>query len=185
MEKGPTGGAVLEMSKASQDLIATLCDRFPAAFSLKRPLPLKVGVGNEIAKMLDINPRAVGLALGFYCNRSAYLSVCKEGATRVDLDGNPAGSITEAEATHTKKRIGEIRAVWRAKREARLVQVREVEAKHRERLTQPGAEYKPQQRQKALADPNSPSKRRQQATVTRTKPTVVVTIRRSRLSLRP
>ena len=174
----------MEMSKASQDLIATLCDRFPAAFSLKRPLPLKVGVGNEIAKMLGVNPRAVGLALGFYCNRSAYLSVCKEGATRVDLDGNPAGSITEAEATHTKRRIGEIRAVWRAKREARLVQVREVEAKHRERLT-PGAEYKPQQRQKALADPNSPSKRRQQATVTRTKPTVVVTVRRSRLSLHP
>jgi ProP effector len=79
------------MSKASQDLIATLCDRFPAAFSLKRPQPLKVGIGNEIAKTLDINPRAVGLALGFYCNRSAYLSACKEGATRLDLDGNPAG----------------------------------------------------------------------------------------------
>ena len=82
----------MEMSKASQDLIATLCDRLPAAFSLKRPLPLKVGVGNEIAKMLGVNPRAVGLALGFYCNRSAYLSACKEGATRVDLDGNPAGT---------------------------------------------------------------------------------------------
>jgi ProP effector len=86
------------MSKASQDLIATLCDRFPAAFSLKRPQPLKVGIGNDIAKMLYINPRAVGLALGFYCNRSAYLSACKEGATRVDLDGNPAGTVTERDA---------------------------------------------------------------------------------------
>jgi sRNA-binding protein len=48
------------MSKASQDLIATLCDRFPAAFSLKRPQPLKVGVGNEIAKTLDITANRKG-----------------------------------------------------------------------------------------------------------------------------
>jgi sRNA-binding protein len=89
------------MSKASQDLIATLCDRFPAAFSLKSPQPLKIGIGNEIAKMLDINPRAVGLALGFYCNRSAYLSAFKEGATRVDLDGGlPGGRNRKAQREH-------------------------------------------------------------------------------------
>ena len=118
--KGPAGGAVLEMSKASQDLIATLCDRFPAAFSLKRPQPLKVGIGKEIGKMLDINPRAVGLALGFYCNRSAYLSACKEGATRVDLDGNPAGTVIERDAAHAEKLLEERWAIWGTKRGARL-----------------------------------------------------------------
>ena len=101
--KGPEAEPSWKMSKTSQDLIATLCDRFPAAFSLKSPQPLKVGIGNEIAKTLDINPRAVGLALGFYCNRSAYLSACKEGATRLDLDGNPAVTVTERDAAHADR----------------------------------------------------------------------------------
>jgi ProP effector len=173
------------MSKASQDLIATLCDRFPAAFSLKRPQPLKVGIVNEIAKMLEINPRAVGLALGFYCNRSAYLSACKEGATRVDLGGNPAGTVTEAEATHAEMRFGEIRAVWRAKCEARLVHARELEAEDRRRLLQAEAEHNAPQRRQVEAANNDLCRKPRGATVTRTKPTVVVRVSRPRLSLRP
>ena len=111
---------------------------FPQRSQLKRPQPLKVGVGNEIAKMLDINPRAVGLALGFYCNRSAYLLACKEGATRVDLDGNPAGTVLERDAVHAETLLEE----RRAKRGARLA--RQEEAKRREGLKQAEAEHKAQ-----------------------------------------
>jgi len=156
------------MSKASQDLIATLCDRFPAAFSLKRPQPLKVGVGNEIAQMLDINPRAVGLALGFYCNRSAYLSACKEGATRVDLDGNPAGTVIERDAAHAEK----------------LLEARQVEAKRREGLMQAEAEHKAQQLRPEEVAPHALRRPPREATVTRTKSPVVVRVSRPRLSLR-
>jgi sRNA-binding protein len=138
------------MSKTLQDLVATLRDRFPAAFSLKRAQPLKVGIGNEIAKRLDVNPRAVGLALGFYCNRSAYLSACKEGATRVDLDGNPAGTVIERDAAHAEKLLEERWAIWRTKREARLAP--QVEAKGREGLMQARAEHEaPQLRQAEFA----------------------------------
>ena len=182
--KGPAGGAVLEMSKASQDLIATLCDRFPAAFSLKRPQPLKVGVGNEIAKMLGINPRTVGLALGFYCNRSAYLSACKEGATRVDLDGNSAGTVIERDAAHAAKLLEERRAIWRAKREARRAHAREVEAKPPDGLMQARAEHEAQQLRQAEFARNSLRRQPREATVTRTKPPVVVRVSRPRLSLR-
>ena len=180
--KGPAGGAVLEMSKASQDLIATLCDRFPAAFSLKRPQPLKVGVGNEIAKMLDINPRAVGLALGFYCNRSAYLLACKKGATRVDLDGNSAGTVTERDATHAEKLLEERWAIWRTKRGATLAP--QVEAKRREGLMQARAEHEAQQLRRAEFARNALRRPPREATVTRTKPPVVVRVSRPRLSLR-
>jgi ProP effector len=170
------------MSKTSQDLIATLCDRFPAVFSLKRPQPLKVGVGNEIAKRLYINPRAVGLALGFYCNRSAYLSACKEGATRVDLDGNQAGTVTERDAAHAEKLLEERWAIWRAKREARLAP--QAEAKRREGLMQAEAEHKAQQLRPAEVARNALRRQPSEATVTRTKPPVVVRVSRPRLSLR-
>ena len=172
------------MSKASQDLIATLCDRFPAAFSLKRPQPLKVGVGNEIAKMLGINPRTVGLALGFYCNRSAHLSACKEGATRVDLDGNSAGTVIERDAAHAAKLLEERRAIWRAKREARPAHAREAEAKPPDRLMQARAEHEAQQLRQAEFARNSLRRQPREATVTRTKPPVVVRVSRPRLSLR-
>ena len=174
----------MEMSKASQDLIATLCDRFPAAFSLKRPQPLKVGVGNEIAKMLDINPRAVGLALGFYCNRSAYLLACKEGATRVDLDGNPAGTVTERDAAHAEKLLEERRAIWRAKREARPALARQLAAKRPDGLMQARAEHEAQQLRQAEVARNALRRQPREATVTRTKPPVVVRVSRPRLSLR-
>ena len=147
------------MSKASQDLIATLCDRFPAAFSLQRPQPLKVGIGNEIAKMLDINPRAVGLALGLYCNRSAYLSA------------------------HAEKLLEE-RAMWRAKREARPAHAREVEAKPPGRLMQARAEHEAQQLRQAEVARNALRRQPREVTVTRTKPPVVVRVSRPRLSLR-
>ena len=172
----------MEMSKTSQDLIATLCDRFPAVFSLKRPQPLKVGVGNEIAKRLYINPRAVGLALGFYCNRSAYLSACKEAATRVDLDGNPAGSVTERDAAHAEKLLEERWAIWRTKRGA--TPAPQVEAKRREGLMQAEAEHKAQQLRPAEVAPNALRRPPREATVTRTKPPVVVRVSRPRLSLR-
>jgi ProP effector len=172
------------MSKASQDLIATLGDRFPAAFSFRRPQPLKVGIGNEIAKMLDINPRAVGLALGFYCNRSAYLSACKEGATRVDLGGNPAGTVIERDATHAEKLLEERWAIWRTKRGATLAHARQLEAERREGLMQAEAEHKAQQLRQAEVARNALRRQPREATVTRTKPPVVVRVSRSRLSLR-
>jgi len=172
----------LEMSKASQDLIATLCDRFPAAFSLKSPQPLKIGIGNEIAKMLDINPRAVGLALGFYCNRSAYLSACKEGATRVDLDGNPAGTVIERDAAHAEKLLEERWAIWRTKRGATLAP--QVEAKRREGVMQAGGEHEAQQLRQAEVARNALRRQPREATVPRTKPPVVVRVSRPRLSLR-
>ena len=174
----------MEMSKASQDLIATLCDRFPAAFSLKSPQPLKIGIGNEIAKMLDINPRAVGLALGFYCNRSAYLLACKKGATRVDLDGNSAGAVTERDAAHAEQLLEERRAIWGAKRETRPAHAREVEAKPPDGLMQPRAEHEAQQLRRAEFARNALRRPPREATVTRTKPPVVVRVSRPRLSLR-
>ena len=172
------------MSSAHKGLIAKLIDQFPSAFSTN-PQPLKIGIGNDIAKALDIDPRSVALALGYYCNLSAYLSACRKGATRVDLDGNPAGTVTEAEATHAEKRLGEIGAVWRSKREARLAHARELEAKDQQRPIQAEAEHKTPRRRQAEAAHSGLRREPRKTTVTRTKPTVVVRLGRPRSFLRP
>ena len=144
---------------------------------------MKVGIGNDIAKMLYINPRAVGLALGFYCNRSAYLSACKEGATRVDLDGNPAGTVIERDAAHAEKLLEERSAIWRAKREARPAHARRLEAKRPDGLMQARAEHEAQQLRQAEVARNAVRRPPREATVTRTKPPVVVRVSRPRLFL--
>ena len=167
------------MSSAHKGLIAKLIDQFPSAFSMN-PQPLKIGIGNDIAKALDIDPRSVALALGYYCNLSAYLSACRKGATRVDLDGNPAGTVTERDATHAEKLLEERWAIWRTKRGATLAP--QVEAKRREGVMQAGGEHEAQQLRQAEVARNALLRQPWEATVTRTKPPVVVRISRPRLS---
>jgi ProP effector len=170
------------MSRASQDLIATLVERFPAAFIRVKPKPLKVGIRNDIAKLLDVNPQAIGVALGYYCKRAAYLLACEEGAIRVGLDGEPAGIVTAIEAIHAEKVFNERKANWRAKDEARLAHALQVDADRREELMHAELGHKAQQRGQARDGLHK--RRPQEATVTRTKPTIV-TVTRPRLSLRP
>jgi sRNA-binding protein len=146
------------------------------------PKPLKVGIRNDIANFLDVNPRTIGYALGHYCGRAAYLLACTEGAIRVGLDGKPAGIVSAADAAHAEKILNERKANRRAKDEARLEHARQVEAKRLEKLVQSEVGHKAQQRGPARNDLHK-RKRPQEATVTRTKPTIVVTATRPRLSL--
>jgi ProP effector len=174
------------MSRDSQDLIATLVEGFPTAFMRVEPKPLKVGIRNDIAKLLDVNPRALRVALGHYCRRAAYLLACKEGTIRVGLDGEPAGIITATEAVHADKVLNERKADWRRKDEATLEHARQVKAKPREKLTPAEVEHDAARRGRSEAARNSSYKRKRsrEAMVTRTKPTIVVTVTRPRLSLR-
>ena len=90
------------------DTLATLAERFPAAFALHRPLKVSIH--------LDLRERAAAItnaeiaeALKFHCGALAYLLALTEGATRLDLDGSPAGQVTADEAAHAKATIAAIR----------------------------------------------------------------------------
>ena len=68
---------------------------------------------------LDIHhdsPRALGevehlnAALAYYRATSAYLKAQKVGAKRVDLEGNEAGGVSEAQALNAQKAMAGIHA---------------------------------------------------------------------------
>jgi ProP effector len=169
------------MSHRYRRLIPILCERFPAAFSMKQPPPLKVGiVGNITTNLPDINARHLESAMAAYCNRPPYLRALTEGAPRVDLDGNPAGTVTASEATHATKILAERLVAFCAKREARKARERELEAKRLMKRQQAEAEEWRQEAQAARADI-----RKQPMQATATRPVVVVKINRPRFSLRP
>jgi sRNA-binding protein len=100
-------------------VIALLAETFPRCFSVyegrRRPLKLKIHLDIQAALDGAITPAELHKALGVYCSNRAYLEHTLTGAWRLDLDGNPAGTVTAAEEAHAKATLAGIRA----KKEAR------------------------------------------------------------------
>jgi ProP effector len=83
--------------------LALLAERWPRCFVIfeQRRRPLKIGIHTDILAALDgaVTPAKLGHALRAYVHNSVYRSRLIAGATRVDLDGEPAGVVTKKEAT--------------------------------------------------------------------------------------
>ena len=101
-----------EKLKNSKELIAYLCERFPTCFILDgEAKPLKIGIFQDLAERLAEDPKVsktlLRSALRQYTSSWRYLHGVKAGATRVDLDGNEAGILTEEHVTHAKQALKE------------------------------------------------------------------------------
>jgi ProP effector len=87
-------------------VLELLCETFPRAFSLYegRRKPLKIGVHNDVIAALDgaVTWRELRNALRVYVNNERYLCALRAGTPRIDLNGEPAGVVTEGEAQHAK-----------------------------------------------------------------------------------
>jgi sRNA-binding protein len=86
-------------------IIGSLAERFPKCFAIceSRRKPLKVGIRDDIfAAIGDVfNKSDVFAALGYYASNPAYRKKLRAGATRFDLNGNPAGVVTAEQAAGT------------------------------------------------------------------------------------
>jgi ProP effector len=94
-------------NKNAETTIAELVLVFPAAFT-RDPAsvrPLEVGIKDDVYARCDTSHRGITAALRSYCNSVDYLKASTQGAVRVDLVGQPAGIVTEAEARHAMKAL--------------------------------------------------------------------------------
>jgi ProP effector len=82
--------------------IAELVVAFPAAFTLDPTLvrPVKLGIKDGLYAQSAISHRRITAALRSHCNGVHYLRASTEGAVRIDLTGEPAGTVTATEARH-------------------------------------------------------------------------------------
>jgi ProP effector len=99
--EGTTNVMVLQQNESAAQAVQTiaiLAERFPAAFIVyaRRRKPLKLGIFDDLlaATAGSIPPDALKAALQRYTRHFGYLP----GATRIDLDGKPAGTVTAEEA---------------------------------------------------------------------------------------
>ena len=94
--------------------LARLAEWFPQTFVLEKHLPhrpLKVGIAADIlARCPVLTRRELGPVLGVYAKRVMYLQSLVAGAIRIDLDGNPAGEVSAADAEHAAATLAEILA---------------------------------------------------------------------------
>ena len=97
----------------AETAIAELVVAFPAAFTLDPTLvrPLKLGIKDDIYAQSAISRRHIKAALRSYCNSVHYLGASTEGAMRIDLTGEPAGTVTATEARHATERLAALAKV--------------------------------------------------------------------------
>lgn len=85
---------------------------FPQCFKdIKETQPLKIGIKQDLVKRLStLNDIVVGdkacmvNSLAYYVNSPAYHKSVVSGATRIDLDGAAAGTVTAEEANYSLER---------------------------------------------------------------------------------
>ncbi len=85
---------------------------FPQCFKeIKEIQPLKVGIKQDLVKRLStLNDIVVGdkacmvNSLAYYVNSPSYHKSVVPGATRVDLDGNSVGVVSQEEANYSLER---------------------------------------------------------------------------------
>ena len=68
--------------------------------------PLKIGIHNDIiARHPELQPGLIASALRTYTRSVGYLEMLKAGAARIDLEGNPVGTVTTADEADAKRKI--------------------------------------------------------------------------------
>ncbi len=89
-----------------------LAELYPTCFDWETPRPLKIDIHRDL--MAAGHDRiAVKRALGRYCKVDRYRRALQTDAPRLDLQGQPAGAVTEREAAHARSLV-EARATTRA-----------------------------------------------------------------------
>ena len=85
--------------------IPQLAELYPSCFRQPRQ-PLKIGIHNDIvARHPELRPGLIAKALKTYTRSLGYLETLRAGAARIDLEGNPVGSVTAADEEDAKRKI--------------------------------------------------------------------------------
>ena len=125
--------------------LTRLAEWFPQTFVLEKHLPhrpLKVGIAADIlARCPVLTRRELGPVLGIYAKRVMYLQSLVAGAIRIDLDGNPAGEVSAADAEHAAATLAGILASRETRRAAAMAAKRA--ARDHERAAPPTASPTP------------------------------------------
>ncbi|MWJ27693.1 ABC transporter substrate-binding protein [Halomonas sp. ZH2S] len=87
-----------------QALLAQWYERYPKTFFKGHTQPLKVGIHEDLAAKEPWSNKLIRRTLASYVNLPRYLKAMREGSTRIDLEGKPAGVVDKAAAQHAAEK---------------------------------------------------------------------------------
>ena len=99
------GRLAIEQAPSADALLKQWYQRYPKTFFKGHTRPLKVGIHHDLAAREPWPEKLVRRALAGYVNLPRYLKAVREGAERIDLDGQPAGSVDTQAAEHAKRKL--------------------------------------------------------------------------------
>ena len=94
---------------ANKAAITLISEQYPAVFNRNNVRPLKIGIQDDIVADGKLSQGKIKRALASYVRSPLYYKALQTGADRIGLDGEPAGSVSEAEAEHAKGMLKKIR----------------------------------------------------------------------------
>lgn len=100
MELSQSEEAALTVSKS--EALRMVREKWPEAFRVSSPRPLKVGIHNEMKQTGAFPLPIIKSALKLFTSQERYLLSIKPGRSRVDLNGKPAGKVKLKEAVNAE-----------------------------------------------------------------------------------
>ncbi|WP_062270428.1 ProQ/FinO family protein [Endozoicomonas arenosclerae] len=87
---------------SSSEALKLIRERWPEAFRVASPKPLKVGIHNEMKQTGEFPVSTIKKALKLFTQQDRYLLCIKEGRNRVDLNGKSSGKVKLKEAVNAE-----------------------------------------------------------------------------------
>ena len=69
--------------------------KFPEIINIDKPVLLAVGIRKEMSQETGVSSTILRKWIGWYCHKSNYYALHKQGSVRFNLDGSEAGIVTE------------------------------------------------------------------------------------------
>ncbi|MBL0941813.1 MAG: ProQ/FinO family protein, partial [Alphaproteobacteria bacterium] len=100
-------------------ILSMLCERYPQAFSLKNPKPLKVGIVKDLQKPLkdEYSKSKLQKALGYYIYNSRYQKALAIQDHRYNLQGQIEGEVAEEHKARAHAQLMKIKKGYKSRKE--------------------------------------------------------------------
>jgi len=107
---------------ANMAALQQLMEAYPKTFDRKNVRPLKIGIQEDLVADEKVAKNKIKRALASYVRSLNYYRSLREGAERIDINGEAVGVVTKEESEHAKNKLKEIN---KARQEKRKEQERE------------------------------------------------------------
>ena len=110
---------------ANQAALQLICETYPQVFNRKNVRPLKIGIQEDLIADDKLAKNKIKRALASYVRSPHYFRSLQEGADRIDLGGEAAGTVSASEAEHAKAQLKDANKRRQQNQQAQRAKARE------------------------------------------------------------